>query len=96
VIATSAKEKSQSLQFLQQQQQQLAAIQQQALGANSPWNAALAYRIPDSNINLSVMYQQGKNSDNSILSSVSRLEPFSLQAEAISRYLVSQMKLLRC
>ena len=29
-------------------------------GQSSPWNLGVAYRIPDSNINLSGSYQQGK------------------------------------
>jgi hypothetical protein len=29
-------------------------------GQSSPWNIGMAYRIPDSNINLSGSYQQGK------------------------------------
>jgi len=49
-------------QILQQQDQQLRAIQQQfAMGAGgSPWNVGLAYRIPDTNINLSGRYEQGR------------------------------------
>lgn len=56
----AAKQNQQAMQYLQMQQQQLQAIQQQIQGASSPWNAALAYRIPDSNINLSLNYQQGR------------------------------------
>jgi hypothetical protein len=48
------------MQYLQMQQQQLQAIQQQVQGASSPWNIGAAYRIPDSNINLSCTYQQGR------------------------------------
>jgi hypothetical protein len=67
----------QAMQFLQMQQQQLQAIQQQVQGASSPWNIGMyfprlksftmelhmlspgaAYRVPDSNINLSGSYQQ--------------------------------------
>lgn len=29
-------------------------------GQSSPWNVAAAYRVPDTNINLSVQYQQGR------------------------------------
>jgi len=47
------KQNQQAMQFLQMQQQQLQAIQQQVQGAASPWNIGAAYRIPDSNINLS-------------------------------------------
>lgn len=31
-----------------------------AQGQSSPWNIGMAYRIPDTNINLSGSYQQGK------------------------------------
>ena len=31
-------------------------------GASSPWNIGAAYRVPDSNINLSCTYQQGRAS----------------------------------
>lgn len=55
----AAKQSQQSMQYLQQQQQQLQAIQQQIQGSSSPWSGALAYRLPDSNINLSYNYQQG-------------------------------------
>lgn len=48
------------MQYLQMQQQQLQAIQQQVQGASSPWNMGVAYRVPDSNINLSCAYQQGR------------------------------------
>lgn len=30
-------------------------------GANSPWNFGMAYRIPDTNININCNYQQGKS-----------------------------------
>lgn len=56
----SAKQQQQSMQFLQIQQQQLQAIQQQVSGQTSPWNIGAAYRIPDTNINLSLNYQQGR------------------------------------
>lgn len=48
----AAKQTQQAMQYLQMQQQQLQAIQQQVQGASSPWNIGMAYRIPDSNINL--------------------------------------------
>jgi hypothetical protein len=38
----------------------MQAIQQQIQGASSPWNVGAAYRVPDSNINLSCTYQQGR------------------------------------
>jgi len=56
----AAREQSQAMQFLQMQQQQLQQVQMQLYGANSPWNFGFAYRIPDSNVNLSGQYQQGK------------------------------------
>ena len=34
------------MQYLQMQQQQLQAIQQQILGSSSPWNVGAAYRLP--------------------------------------------------
>jgi hypothetical protein len=60
VKAQAAKQTQQAMQYLQMQQQQLQAIQQQVQGASSPWNIGAAYRIPDSNINLSCTYQQGR------------------------------------
>jgi hypothetical protein len=56
----ASKQNSQAMQYLQMQQQQLQAIQQQVQGQSSPWNIGAAYRVPDSNINLSGTYQQGK------------------------------------
>jgi len=56
----SAKNNQQAMSYLQMQQQQLQAIQQQVQGASSPWNIGAAYRVPDSNINLSCTYQQGR------------------------------------
>ncbi|CAM9813428.1 unnamed protein product, partial [Phaeothamnion confervicola] len=44
-------------QFLQQQQQQIAQLQQQMFGSSSPWNLGMAYRIPDTNINVGGTYQ---------------------------------------
>ena len=58
--ATAAKQTQQAMQYLQMQQQQISAIQQQLQGGSSPWNIGAAYRIPDSNINLSCTYQQGR------------------------------------
>lgn len=56
----AAKQTQQAVQYLQMQQQQLQAIQQQLQGGASPWNVGAAYRLPDSNINLSCTYQQGR------------------------------------
>lgn len=61
VKLSAAKQTQQAMQYLQMQQQQLQAIQQQIQGSSSPWTAALAYRIPDSNINLSYNFQQGRS-----------------------------------
>jgi hypothetical protein len=35
-------------------------VQQQLYGGSSPWNFGVAYRIPDTYINLSGNYQQGR------------------------------------
>ena len=56
----AAKQNQQAMQYLQMQQQQLQAIQQQISGQSSPWNMGAAYRVPDTNINLSLSYQQGR------------------------------------
>lgn len=56
----SAKQSQQAMDYLRSQQQQLQAMQQQLFGQSSPWNCALAYRIPDTNINLQGSYQQGR------------------------------------
>eukprot|EP00611_Tribonema_gayanum_P024455 TRINITY_DN53_c0_g1_i3.p5 TRINITY_DN53_c0_g1~~TRINITY_DN53_c0_g1_i3.p5 ORF type:complete len:112 (-),score=56.47 TRINITY_DN53_c0_g1_i3:96-431(-) len=56
----AAQQQSTAMQFLQHQQQQLAALQQQLYGGSSPWNFGVAYRIPDTHINLSGNYQQGR------------------------------------
>jgi hypothetical protein len=56
----ASKQNAQAMQYLQIQSQQMQAIQQQVSGASSPWNIGAAYRVPDSNINLSCNYQQGK------------------------------------
>jgi len=56
----TSKQTSQAMQYLQMQAQQMQAIQQQMQMGGSPWNIGAAYRVPDSNINLSCSYQQGK------------------------------------
>ncbi|CAM9232013.1 unnamed protein product [Ascophyllum nodosum] len=57
----AAQQMSTAMQYLQMQQQQLSALQQQLYGGQaSAWNFGAAYRIPDTNINLSGTYQQGK------------------------------------
>ncbi|CAM9255966.1 unnamed protein product [Heterosigma akashiwo] len=51
------------LQYLQQQQAQIQALQQQLYGQQgSPWQLALAYRVPDTSINLSGAFQDGRTS----------------------------------
>jgi hypothetical protein len=56
----AAQQQATSMQFLQVQQQQIAALQQQAYGSGSRWTIGCAYRIPDTTINLSGTYQQGR------------------------------------
>ena len=56
----AGKQMSLAMQFLQQQQQQLAAMQQQLYGGSSPWNFGVAYRVPDTTINIQGNYQQGR------------------------------------
>lgn len=59
---SAAKSNQQAMDYLRVQQQQMAAIQQQLTGQSSPWNAVLAYRIPDSVLHLQCAYQQGRAS----------------------------------
>jgi len=50
-----------AFQYLQMQQAQMQAIQQQQFGGSSgSWNIGAAYRPPDSNLNISLGYQQGR------------------------------------
>lgn len=56
----ASQQQATAMQFLQHQQQQLSAMQQQLYGGSSPWNFGVAYRIPDTYINLSGNYQQGR------------------------------------
>lgn len=60
IKAKANKQQQQSMQYLQIQNQQLQAMQQQVMGSSSPWNVGMAYRIPDTNINVQLSYQQGK------------------------------------
>ena len=56
-----AEQQANAFQYLQMQQAQLQAIQQQQFGGGSGnWNIGAAYRPPDSNINISTGYQQGR------------------------------------
>jgi len=56
----SSQQQSTAMQFLQHQQQMIQQLQQQLYGQSSPWNAGVAYRIPDTNFNLQGSYQQGR------------------------------------
>lgn len=56
----SAQQHSTAMQFLQNQQQMIQQLQAQLYGQTSPWNVGVAYRIPDTNLNLSGTYQQGR------------------------------------
>jgi len=50
-----------AFQYLQMQQAQMQAIQQQQFGGSAgSWNIGGAYRPPDSNLNISLGYQQGR------------------------------------
>lgn len=54
-------QQSKALHFLRMQHAQMRAVQQQALGGGvGQWNLGAAYRPPDSNVNLSLAYQQGR------------------------------------
>lgn len=58
---TASQQQSKAMQFLQIQHAQMQAVQQQFLGGRvGQWNLGAAYRPPDSNVNLSLAYQQGK------------------------------------
>lgn len=56
----SGQQQSTAMQYLQQQQQIIQQLQMQLYGQTSPWNIGVAYRIPDTNLNLSGSYQQGR------------------------------------
>jgi len=55
-----AEHQANAFQYLQMQQAQLQAMQQQYGGNPGSWNIGLAYRPPDSNLNISMGYQQGR------------------------------------
>lgn len=58
---TASQQQSKAIQFLRMQHAQMQAVQQQALGGGvGQWNLGAAYRPPDSNVNLSLAYQQGR------------------------------------
>lgn len=57
----SARQLQTAMQYLQMQQQQMQAMQAQYTGGQGgKWNLGAAYRPPDTNINLSGAYQQGR------------------------------------
>jgi len=56
-----AEHQANAFQYLQMQQAQMQAIQQQQYGGGAGnWNIGAAYRPPDSNLNISMGYQQGR------------------------------------
>lgn len=58
---SASQQQSKAIQFLRMQQAQMQAVQQQALGGSvGQWNVGAAYRPPDSNVNISLGYQQGR------------------------------------
>lgn len=58
---TASEQQSQAIQFLQMQHAQMRAVQQQALGGGAgQWSLGAAYRPPDTNVNVSASYQQGR------------------------------------
>lgn len=59
--ATSAQQHANAMQYLQVQQAHMQAMQQQQYGGSAgQWNIGAAYRPPDTNINASLSYQQGR------------------------------------
>jgi hypothetical protein len=57
----SAQQLNTAMQYLQMQQQQMQAMQAQYTGGQGgKWNVGAAYRPPDTNINLSGSFQQGR------------------------------------
>ncbi|CAN8066991.1 unnamed protein product [Agarophyton chilense] len=58
---TAAQQQAHAMQYLQMQQSQINQIQSQAYGGSAgQWNVGAAYRPPDTNINASLSYQQGR------------------------------------
>lgn len=59
---SAAQQQANAMQYLQMQHTQMNAIQAQAYGGSGPgqWNVGAAYRPPDTNINASLSYQQGR------------------------------------
>jgi hypothetical protein len=58
----AAQQSQTAMQFLQSQQQMIQQLQSQLYGQSSPWNVGVAYRIPDTNLNVQGAYQQGRAS----------------------------------
>eukprot|EP00188_Purpureofilum_apyrenoidigerum_P003940 Plantae.Rhodophyta-Purpureofilum_apyrenoidigerum.ctg4272.p1 GENE.Plantae.Rhodophyta-Purpureofilum_apyrenoidigerum.ctg4272~~Plantae.Rhodophyta-Purpureofilum_apyrenoidigerum.ctg4272.p1 ORF type:complete len:534 (-),score=133.55 Plantae.Rhodophyta-Purpureofilum_apyrenoidigerum.ctg4272:135-1736(-) len=59
----AAQESQQALRYLQMQEGRMHQLQQQHYGGVlGAWNIGAAYRPPDSNVNISVGYQQGRTS----------------------------------
>mmetsp|Transcript_17271 Transcript_17271/g.50362 ORF Transcript_17271/g.50362 Transcript_17271/m.50362 type:complete len:302 (-) Transcript_17271:171-1076(-) len=56
----AAKSQQEIMRLLQVQHNQIQQLQAAAYGTASPWNLGVAYRIPDTNINLSAGHQQGR------------------------------------
>lgn len=56
----NSEKQSTAMAFLQQQQQMIQQLQMQLYGQSSPWNMGMAYRIPDTNLNVQGSYQQGR------------------------------------
>lgn len=57
----AARQLNTAMSYLQMQQQQMQAMQAQYTGGQGgKWNLGAAYRPPDTNINLSGAYQQGR------------------------------------
>lgn len=56
----AAKSQNEVMKVLQMQHSQIQQLQQVAYGQASPLNLGLAYRVPDTNINLSLGHQQGR------------------------------------
>lgn len=57
----SAQQHANAMQYLQVQQAHMQAMQQQQYGGSAgQWNVGAAYRPPDTNINASLSYQQGR------------------------------------
>lgn len=57
----ASQQQSKAIQILRMQHAQMQAVQQQAMGGGvGQWNVGAAYRPPDSIVNLSLAYQQGR------------------------------------